>query len=133
MKDSLLRNVLLLDAAVLLLLGAGFIFVPGKILQLFHFQNLPAGVHYMVALWGCVFLTLGFGYFMAAANPYRNVIWVQVGIARGSLETVVGILYAASGMVSWSQAAFGLVAAVCITVSYAILYPRKTDITRAAV
>jgi hypothetical protein len=124
MKPALLRNLLLLDAAVLILLGLIFILAPGKTLQAFHFQNLPAAVNYMIALWGCVFLTLGFGYFIAASDPYRNIVWVQVGMARGALECIVGIVYVSTGTISWGQAAFGLAAAAFITIAYIILYPR---------
>ena len=59
MKISLLRNLLLLDAAVLFLLGAAFIFVPRQIETAFQFKDLPQGVSYIIGLWGCMLATMG--------------------------------------------------------------------------
>src|SRR5438034_10142977 len=87
-----LRLLLMLDAAVLFLLGALLILAPGRVEQAFHFRDLPPAVGYMIGLWGCVIATLGIGYVVAATNPIRHVVWVQVGIARGSLECVLGVV-----------------------------------------
>jgi len=128
MKLTLLRYLLMLDAAVLLLLGALLIFAPRHVEVAFHFQDLPLAVSYLIGLWGCVFATLGIGYLVAATNPVRHVIWVQVGIARGGLECLLGVLYLARGVVTWQQAAFGIITAAFITVAYLVLYPRgRTD------
>jgi hypothetical protein len=124
MKLNLLRYLLMIDAALLFLLGACLIVAPGQIEIMFRFRDLPQAVNYLIGLWGCVFVSLGCGYVVAATHPLRHVVWVQVGIARGSLEFILGAVYLARGVVTWPQAAFGIVAAGIITVAYAILYPR---------
>jgi len=129
MKINLLRNVLMVDAAVLFLLGAFLIFMPAYVERAFHFSNLPEAVSYLIGLWGCVFATMGFGYMVAATNPLRHLVWVQVGIARGALEVIVGVIYLARGVVSWPQAAFGLIVAGIVTAAYIILYPRRTALS----
>jgi len=125
MKFTALRYLLLLDAVLLFLLGAALIFMPRQIEAAFGFRDLPQGVHYLVGLWGCVFATMAIGYFAAARDPLRNVVWVQVGIARGAIECVLGLIYVMRGVVSWQQAAFGIIAAAVITLAYIVLYPRK--------
>lgn len=124
MKLTLLRYLLMIDAAVLLLLGACLIFAPRQVEIVFHFPDLPEAVNYLIGLWGCVFLTLGCGYIVAATQPARHVVWVQVGIGRGALECILGAVYLARGVVTWQQAAFGIVTAGLITGAYAALYPR---------
>lgn len=124
MKLTLLRYLLMLDAAVLFLLGALLICAPRSIEAAFHFQDLPIAVSYLIGLWGCVFATLGIGYLVAATDPVRHVVWVQVGIARGALECLLGVLYLARGVVTWQQAAFGIITAAFITTAYLVLYPR---------
>ena len=114
-----------MDAVVLTGLGILFIAVPRRIEAVFHFQNLPPGVDYMIGLWGCVFATLGLGYALAAVDPRRNVLWVQMAIARGVLELVFGIACAVRGVVTWEQVSFGIFAAVFIAAAYLVLYPRK--------
>jgi hypothetical protein len=132
MKLTLLRYLLMVDAAVLLLLGALLILAPRQVEVAFHFQDLPAAVSYLIGLWGCVFITLGFGYVIAATHPIRHLVWVQVGIARGVLECLLGVVYLARGVVSWQQAAFGIVTAAVIAGAYAALYPRRHLPSRAA-
>jgi hypothetical protein len=124
MKKSLLRNLLLLDAAVLLLLGLLLIFMPKQVETAFGFKDLPAGVGYILGLWGCVLATMGVGYVVAATDPQRHVVWVQIGIARGALECVLGVVWLARGIVTFQQAGFGIVLAALITLAYLVCYPR---------
>jgi len=131
MKPTLLRYLLMLDAAVLFLLGALLVLAPRQVEAAFGFHDLPPAVSYLMGLWGCVLATLGIGYVVAATNPIRHLIWVQVGVARGSLECVLGVIYLARGTVTWQQAAFGLAAAGLITISYLVLYPRGSASLRA--
>jgi len=95
MKMRILRFIIVLDAAVLLLLGGLLILAPQHVAQAFHFENLPAGVNYLMGLWGCALATLAVGYCVAATDPLRHVVWVQVGIARGALECLLGAVYVA--------------------------------------
>lgn len=120
-----LRVVLILDAAVLFLLGLLFIFAPRQVAIAFDFQDLPAGVNYMVGLWGCALATIAIGYLLAAQDPIHHLSWVQVGIARGALECVLGLVYLARGTVSFSQAGFGIILAGLLALAYLVLYPRE--------
>jgi len=124
MKLILLRYLLMVDSAVLFLLGALLICVPRRVEAAFHFGELPPAVSYLIGLWGCVFVTMGVGYVVAATHPIRHRVWVQVGIARGALECVVGVAYLTRGVVTWQQAAFGIVTAAVMTGAYVALYPR---------
>ena len=125
MKPSPLRVLLVLDAVVLFLLGALLILAPRRVEFAFQFKDLPEGVTYIIGLWGCVLVTMAIGYAVAATDPIRHVVWVQVGIARGTLECVLGVLYLAWGVVTWQQAGFGIVVAALITLAYIVFYPRK--------
>jgi len=130
MKLALLRNLLVLDAAVLFLLGALLIFLPKQVEIAFHFKDLPDGVSYIIGLWGCVLATMGFGYVVAATNPVRHVVWVQVGIARGVVELFLGLVYLVCGMVTFTQAGFGIIIAGLISLGYIMLYPRQPRLIR---
>ena len=128
MKLTLLRYLLMIDAAVLLLLGALLIFAPVKVEVAFHFDALPAAVSYLIGLWGCVFITLGAGYVIAATNPLQHIAWIQIAIARGMLECLLGLFYVLRGIVTWQQAAFSIVAAALISLAYVVLYPRRSSL-----
>jgi hypothetical protein len=125
MKCSPLRILLAMDAIVLFLLGVLLMLAPGQVERAFHFEALPGGVSYIIGLWGCVLATLAIGYAVAALDPVRHVVWVQVGIARGTLECILGGIYLARGVVTWQQAGFGILVAALITVAYIVFYPRR--------
>ena len=127
-----LRVFLILDAAILFWVGVAFIFAPGPVARAFGFFNLPAGGNYILAMWGCVFATMAGGYAIAATNPIRHLIWIQVGIARGILEVLVGLSFILRGLVTWNQAAFGVFAAGALALAYIILYPRPVSESVAA-
>lgn len=124
MKLTRLSNLLLLDAALLLLLGGALIFAPARSETLFGFAGLPSGVHYILGLWGCMMATMGLGYIVAAGNPLRHLVWVQVGIARGALECVLGAICLARGVVGAQQAGLGITVGAFITIAYLVAYPR---------
>jgi hypothetical protein len=133
MKKSLLPNLLLLDAALLLLLGGALIFLPTRVEMVFGFKDLPAGVSYILGLWGCALATMGLGYVVAASDPLRHLVWVQIGIARGALECVLGAVCLARGVVGLQQAGFGIVVAAIITIAYLVTYPRARQKEEKAV
>jgi hypothetical protein len=120
-----LRMLLVIDAAVLFLLGLVLIVSPQQVALVFHFQNLPEGVNYLVGLWGCALLTMAGGYLAAAQNPFQHLIWVQVGIVRGALECLLGLVYLGRGIVTFQQAGFGIVLTGLLAVAYILLYPRE--------
>jgi len=117
---------LILDSAVLILLGVFLMFMPGRLEAFFHFDTLPNGIRYLLGLWGCVFATLGFGYAVAATDPWRHVVWVQMGITRGTLECLLGLYYVFKGAVTFQQAGVGIVIAAVVAIGYIVLYPRRT-------
>jgi hypothetical protein len=132
MKFLPLRVLLMIDAVVLFCLGALLIFAPSQVERAFHFQDLPPAVGYMIGLWGCVVATLGAGYAVAATNPIRHRVWIQVGIARGGLECVLGLVYLARGIVTFQQAGFGILIAALISSAYVLLYPRPPRLVKAS-
>ena len=128
-----LRLALLVDAFLLFALGAALIFAPHQIARAFHFTNLPAGVGYMLGLWGCALVTMAAGYLVAATDPIGHVIWIQIGIARGAIEVLLGLTYVLRGILSFEQVAFGIFAAAIVTISYVVLYPNRTRTITVAV
>jgi hypothetical protein len=116
--------LLALDAAVLFLLGTLLLVLPQHVLFAFGFVDLPLGVTYIIALWGCALLTMAIGYWKASADPVRHLVWAQVGIARGALEFAVGIVYLLRGIVSFRQAGLGIILAGLFALAYLLFYPR---------
>ena len=125
MKLFLLRGLLVVDAAVLFLLGGMLIFAPVQVEQAFHFQDLPPAVAYLLGMWGCLMATMGFGYLVAATHPLRYRVWINIGIIRGALECALGIVYLVRGTITLQQAGLGTLVAGLLAVAYVVLYPRQ--------
>ena len=119
--------LLALDAAVLFLLGALLLVLPRHVEVAFGFIDLPLGVTYIVALLGCVLLTMALGYWKASADPVRHLVWVQVGIARGALECGMGLIYLARGIMSFRQAGVGIILSGLFALAYLMFYPRSEN------
>ena len=118
-----LRVLLVLDAAIFFWLGVAFIVFPGRMASAFGFGEVPAGVHYMIGMWGCVFATMAIGYAVAATDPIRHISWIQVGIARGALECLFGFIAVARGTVTFSQASFGIAVAALLVLLISAVPP----------
>src|SRR6266404_7529410 len=116
--------LLALDAAVLFLLGTLLLVLPQHVELAFGFVDLPLGVTYIVAIWGCALLTMALGYWKASADPVRHLVWAQVGIARGALQAGVGIIYLLRGIVTFRQAGVGIILAGLFALAYLMFYPR---------
>ena len=125
MKLFLLRGLLVVDAAVLFLLGGMLILAPVQVEQAFHLQDLPPAVAYLLGMWGCLMATMGFGYLVAATHPLRYRVWINIGIIRGALECALGIVYLVRGTITLQQAGLGTLVAGLLAVAYVVLYPRQ--------
>jgi hypothetical protein len=101
------------------------VFVPERVENAFYFKDLPGGVSYIIGLWGCGLATMSLGYVAAARNPVRHIAWIQVGIARGAAEFAFGLVCIARGLVTFRQAALGILVAGLMALGYVLLYPRK--------
>ena len=125
MKLMLLRGLLVVDAAVLFLLGGLLIFAPVQVEQAFHFRDLPPAVAYLLGMWGCLMATMGFGYLVAATHPLRYRVWINIGIIRGALECALGVFYLVRGTITFQQAGLGTLVTGLLAVAYVALYPRQ--------
>jgi hypothetical protein len=79
----------------------------------------------LLGLWGCALVSLGYGHFIAALEPVRHIVLLQVGIARGLLEVLMGLIYLARGVVDFGQVWLALVAGAVVAVAYTVWYPRR--------
>src|ERR1044071_1110096 len=114
MKLSLLRNLLLLDAVVLAVMGVLFIFMPHRVTIYFHFTDLPMTVNYLIGLWGCVMLSLAAAYAIVSRDPIRHRLWIDIAIVRALLEAILGVVSIARGTVDFSQAGVGIIVAAAL-------------------
>ena len=124
MRRTLLRLLLILDAAALFLIGAIFIAFPARALSLFGIPSETANMHFVIGIFGTVYATMGIGYLFAAQNPMRNIAWVQVAIGRGIAESLFSIFCVVQGIATFRQAGFSMIVPALVAVGCIVLYPR---------
>ena len=120
-----LRMLMAMDGTVLALLGLAFICCPSQIAAAFQFKDLPPAINFLIGIWGCALLTLGFGYGFAAVDPIHHRLWITVGIMRGLLEALFGWWCLARGIVTWKQSGMTILLAAFMALAYLALYPRR--------
>lgn len=125
LRTRALRMLMMMDATVLFALGLALLLVPAQITAAFGYPTIPAPVHYLLGIWGCVVLTMGIGYGVAAVDPGRHRLWICIGIARGAIEAIFGWWCFARGMVTWQQSGLGILLAAFVALAYLVLYPRS--------
>jgi hypothetical protein len=77
-------------------------------------------------------LSLAAAYAIASRDPIRHRLWIDIGIVRALLETILGIVSIAKGTVNFSQAGFGTILAAALAIAYILLYPRPPRLVQAA-
>lgn len=128
-RADLLRHLLLVDAALLALIGGALIGAPAEVAKVLHMQALDAQTRYIVGILGCVYLSMAPGYLNASLFPYTATPWVQIGIARGLLECALGVYFIARGYLAFQQVSLGLVVGGAVALAYIVLYPRTPEVT----
>jgi len=123
LRLALLRVIMVADGIVLGLFGLGLILTPRAMFTLFKL-DLPPAAGYIAGLWGALLLTLAAAYVMAARQPLRNLVLVQIGIVRALLETAVSLFYVGSQAITLEQAAAGIFLAVWFAIAYILLFPQ---------
>lgn len=131
-RNALLRFVMQADAIVLAALGIALMVAPDKVLQLFHFSQLPDASVYFMGMWGAILATLGVGYWLASARAEYNLVMVQIGIVRAGLETLLTLAFLLQDKIDFKQAATGIFLPLWFAIAYCILYPRQTAASPAS-
>jgi energy-converting hydrogenase Eha subunit C len=116
-------------AVVGILFGLGFILAPEKLCSGFGFEKAPAYVPYFLAFIGIAYIVSGFFVIIAARDPLKHIMWVQLAIAWSLLDAIAALYFITRGNVNFSQAGMVPIIDIIFVVAFLILYPwRKTPV-----
>jgi hypothetical protein len=124
-----LKILMIIWAAVAILVGLAYIFIPRQLGEMGGFEKGPVWVMYILALLGVCFIASG-GFVIAAAvrGPLKHLMWVQFAIAVALLLVVVAASSIMRGLVTFKQEAMLLIFNFVLGVLMLGFYPwRKTD------
>jgi hypothetical protein len=119
-----LKVVMIIWAAVAILVGLAYIFLPKQLGEMGGFEKGPVWVMYILALLGVCYIATG-GFVIAAAvrDPLKHIMWVQFAIAVAILIVVVAASSIARGLVTFRQEGMPLIFNAVFAVLLLALYP----------
>jgi hypothetical protein len=119
-----LKVVMIIWAAVAILVGLAYIFLPKQLGEMGGFEKGPVWVMYILALLGVCFIATG-GFVIAAAvrGPLKHLMWVQFAITVAILIVVVIATSIMRGLVTFSQEGMPLIFNAVFAVLLLAFYP----------
>jgi uncharacterized membrane protein len=111
---------------VQLILGLGFLVIPGYFLSWMGLSVPPTDVNYMLGMLAARFLAYGFGMFYIAKKPKQNIFWIKNMILVQIIDLAVGLFYTLSGTITLAVSAFPMFNA-SVFIILLFLWTPKTD------
>jgi hypothetical protein len=119
-----LKILMIIWAAVAILVGLAYIFIPRQLGEMGGFEKGPVWVMYILALLGVCFIASG-GFVIAAAvrGPMKHLMWVQFVTAVALLLAVVAASSIMWGLVTFKQGGMLLIINIILGVLLLGFYP----------
>jgi hypothetical protein len=118
-----LKVAMIIWAAIAILIGLAYIFIPRQLGEMGGFEKAPVWVEYILALLGVCYIAAGSFIIVAARDPLKHIMWVQFAIAVAILNVVVEASSMSRGLVTFSQEGMPLIINAVFAVALLALYP----------
>jgi len=119
-----LKVAMIIWAAIAILVGLAYIFLPSQLSEMGGFEKAPAWADYVLALLGVCFVATGAFVIVAAVKgPLKHIKWVQFAIVVTILISVVAASAIMRGIVTFSQEGPLLIVNAVFAVAFLALYP----------
>ncbi len=120
-----LKVTLIVAAIVGFIFGGMMLIIPDQAGALFNFPEFPQEIRYTVSSLGGMFVAFSVGFVLAARDPARHRILVQVGLVGYALSLVVTIYYLLRGTIGWDIATVPFIIQLVFVIAFAVFYPRE--------
>jgi hypothetical protein len=119
-----LKIAMIIWAAIAILVGTAYVFIPDKLAEMGGFEKAPAWADYVTALLGVCFVATG-AFVIAAAvqDPLKHIMWVQFSIVVTILIAAVAAYAIMRGVVTFGQEGPLLIVNAVFAVVFLALYP----------
>jgi hypothetical protein len=119
-----LKIAMIIWAAIAILVGTAYVFIPDKLAEMGGFEKAPAWADYVTALLGVCFVATG-AFVIAAAvrEPLKHIMWVQFSIVVTILIAAVAAYAIMRGVVTFGQEGPLLIVNAVFAVVFLALYP----------
>jgi hypothetical protein len=119
-----LKIAMIIWAAIAILVGLAYIFLPSQLAAMGGFEKAPAWTDYVLALLGVCFISASAFVIVAAVRgPLKNLMWVQFSIVMTVLIAIVAACAIMRGLVTFEQEGPLLIVNAVFAVVFLALYP----------
>jgi hypothetical protein len=124
-----LRIAMIIWAAIAILVGIAYVFIPDKLAEMGGFEKAPTWADYVMALLGVCFVASGAFVIVAAVKgPVQHIKWVQFSIVLTILISAVAAYAIIRGVVTFAQEGPLLLTNAVFAVVFLALYPWRAKL-----
>jgi hypothetical protein len=118
-----LKIAMIVWAVIGILYSLMFLFIPETLYPRLGLENAPASVPFFLAMLGNAYLVPSVFVILAARDPLKHILWVQLAIAWSILDLVAQLFYLIRGNINFGQAGPGMILDIVFVVAFLVLYP----------
>ena len=119
-------SVLLKVVAILqIVLGLGYLLVPGAFLAAMGHSAPQMDIYYPLGMLAARFIGYGLALYVISAAPQRQVLWIDIMILIQLIDLAVGVVYTAMGVLPIGLSGFPMFNALWIILLLWLWKPRK--------
>ena len=118
-----LKVTMIVYAAIGILFGLGFIFVPHQLGAMLGHEAWPASVAALAAELGVCFVSACIFLIIAARDPLKHILWVKYAIAFAILMLAAGLYSFIMGYITLGQAGMGIIIHTVFAAALLAFYP----------
>ena len=120
-----LKVTMIVYAALGILCGLAFIFVPRQVGAIYGYEQGPAFVRGIIASLGISFISACIFLIIAARDPLKHILWVKYAIVGAILQLAGHIYSVILGHSNFRQVAIDLILHPIFAVLLLVFYPRR--------
>lgn len=124
-KNSVLKFSLYFVGIVQIFFGLTFLLAPTMYPKMVNLQQAPEWVSWMLIFTSARMLGFGVGMFVAAQDPLKHKLWIQIMIGLQIIDWTGTILYITSGAVTLAQVTSASFLPLIFIALLAYSYPRS--------
>lgn len=119
-----LTYLLRVVGAIQIILGLGYLLVPGMFLHAMGHSSPQPDIYYPLGMLAARFIAYGIAFFVIASAPAKHVLWINIMILIQAIDLGVGIFYTGIGVVPVSLSALPMFNAIWIILLLALWRPK---------
>ncbi len=101
----------------------GFILFPNQLLGLFGVSLVPSYVQFFMVLLGNAYILSGIFVILAARDPLKHILWVQLALAWAFLDLIASLVFIIRGSLTFIQVGNAVIVDIIMLAALLIFYP----------